>query len=80
MAAVEKMVEVVVCRDVVPVRLSAVGDPVLVWVGGLLTAPGFPVGSGVLDAVCSFLVTVTVVLSVLSTRNNTTTVNRCSHL
>lgn len=68
----------VVCGDVVPAlvaKVSAAGGPALVRVEGVLVVPVFPAGAGDPDTVCSWLLTVTVVFSVPSTRENVMSVN-----
>lgn len=68
----------VVCWDVVPAlvaKVSAAGGPALVRVEGLLVVPVFPAGAGDPDTVCSWLLTVTVIFSVPSTRENVMSVN-----
>lgn len=69
----------VVCGDVVPALVAkvsaAAGGPALVRVEGVLVVPVFPAGAGDPDTVCSWLLTVTVVFSVPSTRENVMSVN-----
>lgn len=67
------------CGNVVPAvgpKLPAVGGPALVRVEGVPAVPTFPGGCGALDSVCPGLgVTVAIITSVPSNRNDMTTVN-----